>query len=780
MASGSTDVPPRGRALSAGVLALLFALAAAAPLARPAAEQLYRLESGAELRVPLERRQKTLDLGSVAAIVFEIRGERGGEDVEIALDSDGEKKSAGSIYGLLPLGSSVEWEQIGLAPKAFGDQPPARASALVFRFMRGKGVAFVRNVAVIPVVAGLESWDRVVAPLRPSAADGRRQLGGMEISYYRNSDGTGYWGSPSFPDVSPPPIPKVSLLPIPKVQKPAHYTPEKKFHMVADFDGETVNALRGAYGPYSREPSAVELRWDNSVRRGAFGRSLALAYRQGNTGYCGMWMHLYDDSKPADGRRYFNVTPFRYLSFWIRGARGGEDVDVRLADWSLQSREDSLQVARVSEILPGGITTEWREVLIPVDDKRLASLDLELLATIVLAFRQGEGTIFVDDIAFKVERDEQPPPRAPRPEPKTSTPAPPPGRATWVWNSWAPLRDRDERSALLEFTTAHRIGIVFLQMQYEIKDGVCVFKERDALRELIREAHSRGAKIYALDGDKLFALAPWHDDVLAEVRAVIEYNRSVAAEERFDGIHHDIEPYLLPGFFGPAQPKILRQYLDLLAGCRDLIRASGQTLPYGLDIPFWYENALAELEWRGRTKPPSHHIIDLVDYISIMDYRTAAVGADGTIAHALDEVDYAASVGKKVIIALETTPLPDESILRFRQDERPGASRSVDPTKIYALVDRAGDVAIAYLSRYHLSAPAAVSLPKNALKNKALYVNRGRTEVPAAKITFAGKNDRDLEAVVQQTLEYFRTSQSLAGIAIHHYASYRDLVKKGP
>ncbi|GFZ82806.1 hypothetical protein GCM10008018_30850 [Paenibacillus marchantiophytorum] len=44
--------------------------------------------------------------------------------------------------------------------------------------------------------------------------------------------------------------------------------------------------------------------------------------------------------------------------------------------------------------------------------------------------------------------------------------------------------------------------------------------------------------------------------------------------------------------------------------------------------------------------------------VAIMDYRDYAEGADGIIANAQYEINYATSVGKKVIIGVETYDVP--------------------------------------------------------------------------------------------------------------------------
>jgi hypothetical protein len=52
----------------------------------------------------------------------------------------------------------------------------------------------------------------------------------------------------------------------------------------------------------------------------------------------------------------------------------------------------------------------------------------------------------------------------------------------------------------------------------------------------------------------------------------------------------------------------------------------------------------------------SEHVIDLFDYVALMDYRHKAEGSDSILSHAASEIAYADRVGKKVVIGLEVSP----------------------------------------------------------------------------------------------------------------------------
>ena len=134
---------------------------------------------------------------------------------------------------------------------------------------------------------------------------------------------------------------------------------------------------------------------------------------------------------------------------------------------------------------------------------------------------------------------------------------------------------------------------------------------------------------------------------------VLAYNTLVDPEERFDGVNLDIEPHILAQW-SERKNQLLLQFLDLGQAFMQLKKASGQSLLVGPAIPFWLDGI--ELEWNGRNKPVSEHVIDIYDYVALMDYRDHAGGGDGIIAHAKDEMAYAGRHSRKVVIGVEVTP----------------------------------------------------------------------------------------------------------------------------
>ena len=273
---------------------------------------------------------------------------------------------------------------------------------------------------------------------------------------------------------------------------------------------------------------------------------------------------------------------------------------------------------------------------------------------------------------------------------------------------------------------------------------------------MISKLRKIGVKVNALDGDPLFPLKEWHGRVTALIERIIQYNKKASPQERFIGIRYDNEPYLLPHFGGIQKEHILKQYHELLEKSHALARKAG--LSFGVDIPFWFDglNEFFEPAAAFEGRPLSERIIDIVDNIGIMDYRTLAYGADGTIVHATDELEYAAKQGKTVFIGLETVWLPNETIFEF--GPKGSGSRllieKIEGSKVRLTWSPEG---------------------KQVASKGAFLLRQTRSvQVPSSQLTFNQKKLQDLEETMRQTEEELRQFPSFRGFVIHSYESYRS------
>ena len=440
---------------------------------------------------------------------------------------------------------------------------------------------------------------------------------------------------------------------------------QPKVQLVDDFDHGVQNQLLGYRNVFQAKPSAAVASRVNREYRGNFGRSMCVAVDKRDQGFCGLWVHFFDFRSPS--RDYFDSTKYLYLSFWVKGAKGGEDFVVKIADRNWIEKEDSIPLGHINQFLPGGVTRTWREVLIPLNST--SKLNWSELGGVILDFNKGgRYTVYVDDLAFKTHRTI--PTSFSKPSKKTSAPKPtikPSNRKTvrsmWVWMTEQLLTDATQREEFFAFCLKHEVRQVWTQALYTMSkvDNAsqsgpfgflatprCELKYVNEWRNFNKEAHYYGVKVHALDGYPEFAQKEFHHIPLAVVDALIRFNKSVAPVERFDGVHFDNEPYLLVGWHDTKRrQQILTEFLDLNSKCQAKIRENSE-MEYGVDIPFWWQerdpktgHCPGDVTFNGRRKPASFHCIDLLDNVGIMNYRDEADGADGMIAHGRDLLNYA-------------------------------------------------------------------------------------------------------------------------------------------
>ena len=539
---------------------------------------------------------------------------------------------------------------------------------------------------------------------------------------------------------------------------------DENLFLVSHFSEGNTNRLGGYFNGFAKSPSRSAV----TIGKAPEGKpSLIFSYRKVLPSFAGFWIHLFDFKKHPATRVFFDASPFTYLTFSIRGERGGEELQLQIADRAWETQEDSLVVGDVASFLPDGkVKKKWQQAWIALKELPVGLNKKELASLVFLVKRNGQGRVFVRDLAFTTKRDIQ------IPQPKEERiPARPLNKAMWLWETDKIVTNPDEQQRLLTFCKEEGITDLFLQIPYKAKEKKGQWKilwNPLLIRPLISQLHQVGVKIHALDGDPRFALREWHGRVIATLASIIQYNRESPPQERFDGIRFDIEPYLLPSFSGVQKEAILKQYLSLLVASQTL--TSQADLALGVDIPFWFDarNEFFEPTAEVGGRPVSELIIDIVDNVGIMDYRTQAYGADGVIAQGTPELEYAAKQGKEVFLGLETVELPDETLLAFSPASQSGSR---------ILIERIEDHKV----RLHWIPDGQWERVQKDHLFSSPFVVLGQTQttfVPSGKLTFADKDLQDLEEVMRQTESALRRFPSFSGFTIHSYESYRPWLER--
>lgn len=226
-------------------------------------------------------------------------------------------------------------------------------------------------------------------------------------------------------------------------------------------------------------------------------------------------------------------------------------------------------------------------------------------------------------------------------------------KGMWVWDFYTSAFTEEQREQLIQFSLQHNINLLFVGTRLTLKE------HPSAYADLIQKARQNGIRVFALAGRASWAWEENHHEPLAHLQQVLDYN-SVYPSTPFDGLQFDIEPYILSDYWDNTD-RVNSQLLQLLEASARLINETEDPLELNAAIPFWYASGQRPMmaEVNGASKPLSHHILDIVDSVSIMAYRDHA---NAQIEVSKADIEFAESIGKKAYIGAETKPPNDEGI----------------------------------------------------------------------------------------------------------------------
>ena len=156
------------------------------------------------------------------------------------------------------------------------------------------------------------------------------------------------------------------------------------------FEAEQKFATRGKFGGFRMKPSKYGLYPDRTARReGSATEPVWMRYQKiSGPSFCGAYVIILGD-----------LSPYATMTFWIKGAKGGETFELGLNDVISNKREDAVIVGSIHRYLPGGVTTQWQQVKVPLED--FFGADLKRVFSIVFNFNEeGEGTFWIDGLEF--------------------------------------------------------------------------------------------------------------------------------------------------------------------------------------------------------------------------------------------------------------------------------------------------------------------------------------------------------------------------------------------
>ncbi|MFH1848167.1 MAG: hypothetical protein ABH825_02995 [Candidatus Omnitrophota bacterium] len=169
--------------------------------------------------------------------------------------------------------------------------------------------------------------------------------------------------------------------------------------LLDDFNYSDLNLLGRKTNTYKKLPSLCVTGRVSEERVGESGRSLKITYRKEAAGWAGYYTLL----NQIDGE-YYDLTPYGAASFMVKGEKGGETFEIGMADKNWLTIGDSLKAGPVDKYLPGGVTTQWREVVIPL--KSFGLLNFKEMGSFVINFNEKQtSSVYIDDLKFYLKKE---------------------------------------------------------------------------------------------------------------------------------------------------------------------------------------------------------------------------------------------------------------------------------------------------------------------------------------------------------------------------------------
>ncbi len=540
----------------------------------------------------------------------------------------------------------------------------------------------------------------------------------------------------------------------------------------------TPGRLGGSFFAFEHAPSAATA----EISASSDGEDvLVFEYARAPRGFGGLSINLHNPEPLDDTLYYLDARSFETLSFDVRRAHGRERIAVRMSDADQNKRDEALGLGGLKDFIDSGtLTNAWQRAVISLD-RLPRGIDRTRLAKLVLLPAEpGVGGIEITGLRL-CEPGRNPHPDDP--EPRLAG-RPHEQRALWVWNTEELLANDQDMSEFLTFVRKQSIDTIYLQLPSVFMNPTTLFDpERDGsgVQNLLARLSRDGVNTLALDGAAEYALPENHEIVERTIRNVVRYNDAVGSTARFIGVHYDVEPYLLESYAGPRRSPILRGYLHLLERAQALSRSAA--LLFEVAIPFWFDSVVIS---PGREDDPavlrllSEQVLDRVDSVAIMDYRTTDEGPNGTVAHGLSELRYGTRHGQRVVIGLETTRLADSDVYRFYGAGVPGLPPVIGDRQWVVAIQNDGDTVMNLVSGDALQQLAttadAGSASSQTMRHWEVLVH---VPVPASRVTFHDLGPSALHAVMDRTRAAARRYGAFGGIAIHEYRTYRRLLEVG-
>lgn len=217
--------------------------------------------------------------------------------------------------------------------------------------------------------------------------------------------------------------------------------------------------------------------------------------------------------------------------------------------------------------------------------------------------------------------------------------------ATWLWDTSSII---DSPDTILQFLNDNNATVLFLQIDKKL--------DEDYYRKFITKAKDYNISIYALDGRPDFIYID-KSEYQSFFDWITDYQNTAQTSEKFQGIHLDVEPYLLENW-EENKDEIIPNYQNLILDATE--KSEMLNLAIGFDLPFWFDSIMYENNYGVGNL--AEFVIMNSDEVAIMAYRNSS---DKVIELSKDEVIYSEKYKKKIFVGVETLPSNEGAFITF-------------------------------------------------------------------------------------------------------------------
>ncbi|MNS05673.1 hypothetical protein D3C72_370790 [compost metagenome] len=224
-------------------------------------------------------------------------------------------------------------------------------------------------------------------------------------------------------------------------------------------------------------------------------------------------------------------------------------------------------------------------------------------------------------------------------------------RATYIWEAGDAVNRPDE---LLAFAKSKNINVLYLHINTDYKFT--------AYRPFMKRAWNAGIEVHALGGNGSLAFTENRPQITKLINYVKDYNRQAEPEERFFGIHYDIEPWVLPQWYS-ATDRVISEWTGNMNYFIGEVKKDSK-LQTSVDLAAWVDRYLVKNDGGISI---SKWFIQKMDHVTIMDFRNYASGTGGIADMAKEELAFGNELGKPIILAVETKVSSEGPYVSFYQ-----------------------------------------------------------------------------------------------------------------